>query len=83
MRMSPERQHAFDRLLRRQRIGRMLKLALPFVIGIGLLAGLIWLRKHGSTVWIWLTIAAAAGLAKPALMAIRVREQRRRRDRMD
>ena len=83
MRMSTERQRAFDRLLRRQRIGRMLKLALPFVIGIGLLAGVIWLRTHRGTAWIGLTIAAAAGLAKLALMAVRVREQRRRLDRMD
>ena len=83
MRMSPERQRAFDRLLRRQRMGRMLKLALPFVIGIGLLAGFIWLRTHGSAAWIGLTIAAAAGLAKPAVVAIRVWEQRRRRNRMD
>jgi hypothetical protein len=83
MRMSPERQREFDRLLRRQRVGRMLERASPFVIGIGLFAGLIWLRTHGSTAWIGLTITAAAGLAKPALMAIRVRERRRRRDRMD
>jgi hypothetical protein len=83
MPMSPERQREFDRLLRRQRFARMLELATPFVIGIGLFAALVWLRTHGGAAWIGLTIAAAAGLAKPALMAIRVREQRRRRNRMD
>ena len=83
MPMSPERQREFDRLLRRERIARVLELAPPLAIGIGLCAGLIWLRTHGGAAWIALIIAATVGVAKPALMAFRVREQRRRRNRME
>jgi hypothetical protein len=83
MPMSPERQRAFDRLLWRERIRRVLELAPLLAIGLGLCAGLLWLRTHGEAAWIGLMIAATAGVAKPALMAIRVREQRRRRNRVE
>ena len=83
MPMSPERQREFDRLLRRERIRRVLELAPLLAIGLGLCAGLLWLRTYGRAAWIGLIIAATAGVAKPALMAIRVRAQRRRRNRME
>jgi hypothetical protein len=60
MPMSPERQREFDRLLRRERIGRMLEIAPPLVIGGGLLVGLMWLRTHGGPAWIGLTLGGAA-----------------------
>ncbi len=83
MPMSPEKRRQFDRLLWRERIGRMLEIAPPIVIGVGLFVGLIWLRAHGGPAWIGLTIAGGAALAKPALMVIRVLEKRRRRKQLD
>lgn len=79
MPMSPERQREFDRLLRRERIGRMLRIAPPLVIGGGFLVGLMWLRTHGGPAWIGLTLGGAAALAKPALLVNRLLQARRRR----
>jgi len=83
MPMSVEKRRQFDRLLGRERIGRMLEIAPPIVIGVGLFVGLIWLRTHGGPAWIGLVLAGAAALAKPALMALRVPEKRRSRNRLD
>jgi hypothetical protein len=83
MPMSPERQRQFNRLLRRERVGRVLKVAPPVVIGGGLMVGLMWLRTHGAPVWVGLTLGGAAALAKPALMVSRVLRTRRRRKEMD
>jgi hypothetical protein len=77
MPMSPEGRRQADRLLWRERIGRMLKIAPPIVIGGGLFVGLIWLRMHGGPGWIALGLAGAAALSKPALMVLRVLEKRR------
>ncbi len=82
MPMSPERRRQFDRLLWRERIGRMLKIAPPIVIGVGLFVGFIWLQ-NGGPAWIGLVLAGAAALAKPALMVLRVLEKRRSRNRLD
>ena len=83
MPMSPERRRQFDRLLWRERIGRMLKLAPPIVIGGGLFVGLIWLRTHGGPGWTGVLLAGAAALPKPALMVLRVLEKRRSCNRLD
>lgn len=83
MPMSPERQRQFNRLLWRERVGRILKIAPPVAIGGGLLVGVMWLRTHGAPAWIGLTLAGAAALAKPALMVNRVLQTRRRRKEMD
>jgi hypothetical protein len=64
MPIGPERQRQFNRLLLRERIGRMLKIAPPVAIG-GLLDRLLWLRTHGGPPWVGLTLGGAA-LAKPA-----------------
>jgi hypothetical protein len=81
--MNPETRRQFDRWLWRERISRIMDFGVPVGIGVALFAGLIWLRSHGGPAWIGLTIAAAAALAKPALMVIRVLEKRRRRKKMD
>jgi hypothetical protein len=83
MPMSPERQRQFTRLLWRERVGRMLKIAPPVAIGGGLLVGLLWLRTHGGPPWVGLTLGGAAALAKPALMVTRILRARRRRKEMD
>jgi hypothetical protein len=83
MPMSPERQREFNRLLWRERIGRMLRIAPPVVVGGGLLVGLMWLRTHGGPAWIGLTLGGAAALAKPVLMVNRVLQARRRRKEME
>jgi hypothetical protein len=81
--MAPERQRQFGRLLWRERMARMLEIASAVGIGVGLFAGLLWLRGHGGPAWIGLTLAGAAALAKPALIVIRVLETRRRRKQWD
>jgi len=81
--MNPETRRQFDRWLWRERISRIIDLGLPVGVGIALFVGLIWLRSHGGPAWIGLAIAAAAALAKPALMVIRVLEKRRRRKKME
>ena len=81
--MNPETRRQFDRWLWRERISRLMDLALPVGIGVVLFVGLIWLRTNGGPAWIGLAIAGAAALAKPALMVIRVLEKRRRRQQMD
>ncbi len=83
MPMSPEKRRQFGRLLWRERIGRMLKIAPPIVIGVGLFVGFIWLQTHGGPAWIGLVLAGTAALAKPALMVLRVLEKRRSRNRLD
>jgi hypothetical protein len=83
MPMSPERQRQFNRLLWRERVDRMLRIAPPVVIGGGLVVGVMWLRTHGAPVWVGLTLGSAAALAKPALMVTRVLRARRRRKEMD
>jgi hypothetical protein len=81
--MNPETRRQFDRWLRRERISRIMDIAPPAVIAVGLVVGVIWLRGPGGPPWIGLALAGAAALAKPALMAIRVLENRRRRKQMD
>ncbi|MCI0431122.1 MAG: hypothetical protein L0210_11345 [Rhodospirillales bacterium] len=83
MPMILEKRRQFECLLWRERIGWVLQVAPPFVIGGGLVVGLIWLRAHGSPAWIGLVLAGAAALAKPALMMLRVLEKRRSRNRLD
>ncbi len=80
--MIDEKRRQFHRLLWGERIGRMLKITPPIVIGGGLFVGLIWLRTHGGPGWIGLVLAGAAALPKPALMVLRVLEKRRSRNRL-
>jgi hypothetical protein len=83
MPMSPERRREFDRLLRRERMRRTLRIGPPILAGAGLLAGFMWLRTHGAPPWIGLVIAGGAAFAKPAILMVRYFEQRRQRDRLD
>lgn len=79
MPMSPERRREFDRLLRRERMKRVLRVGPPVLIGAGLLSGLLWLRMHGGPAWIGLVLAGSAALAKPALFVVRYLDRRRRK----
>jgi len=83
MPMSPERRREFERLLRRERMKRVLQAGPPVLIGAGLLGGLLWLRTHGAPPWIGLVLAGGAAFAKPAILLVRYLDQRRQRDRMD
>jgi hypothetical protein len=81
--MTPERRREFERLLRRERMKRVLALGPPVLIGAGLLSGVLWLRMHGGPPWIGLLLAGAGALAKPALFFVRYLDRRRERDRME
>ena len=83
MPMTPERQREFERLLRRERMKRVLQVGPPVLIGAGLLSGLLWLRMHGGPPWIGLLLAGGAALAKPALFVVRYLDRRRQRDEME
>lgn len=80
---SPEKRREFDRLLRRERISRMLDIAPPIAIGGGLFCGLIWMRSHGGPPWISLLLAGSAALAKPAIFVVRMMERRRKQNKLD
>lgn len=82
MPMSPERRREFERLLRRERMKRVLQVGPPVLIGAGLLGGLLWLRTHGGPPWIALLLAGGAALAKPALFVVRYLDRRKQRDEM-
>jgi hypothetical protein len=81
--MTPERRREFERLLRRERMKRVLQVGPPVLIGAGLLSGLLWLRAHGGPPWIGLLLAGGAALAKPALFLVRYFDRRRQRDEME
>lgn len=83
MPMDPQKRRQFERLLWRERFIRMMDIAPAIAVGGGLFVGFYWLRGHGGPPWIGLALAGAAALAKPALMVMRVLEQRRRRKQMD
>ena len=83
MPMTPERRREFERLLRRERMKRVLELGPPVLIGAGLLSGVLWLRMHGGPPWIGLVLAGGAAFAKPAVLLVRYLDRRRQRDGME
>jgi hypothetical protein len=82
MPMNPKQRRQLDRVPRREWVVQTLEIALPIVIGAGIFIALVWLRSRGGPTWMGLTLAAAA-LAKPALVVIRVLEKRRFRSPLD
>jgi hypothetical protein len=76
--MSDEKRRAFDRLLRQERMQRRLRFAPTLAVGAGAAAGFVWLASRSAPPWVYLALAVAAGIAKPALFLIRYMDGRRR-----